>query len=228
MCNKPKCCIIDKIRICPLPVLSPGNAWTINLNALMCGYRMIVKTTNRLRLVAGMKVLAAAEIRDRVEFAKLLGALIPKTWPPDNIRDILGHFYRLYEEHPEWEGWLTWYAIRIDNDYPILCGGIDFKGPADKRGIIEIGYSVHPEFQGQGLATEMVAGIVQWAKHQPDVRQIEAESNIDNKASIRVLEKNRFIRVGVGVEPNTIRFLHRSRIVLAPPRIIETTNNNNL
>lgn len=71
MCNKPKCCIIDKIRICPLPVLSPGNAWTINLNALMCGYRMIVKTTNRLRLVAGMKVLAAAEIRDRVEFAKL-------------------------------------------------------------------------------------------------------------------------------------------------------------
>lgn len=51
--------------------MSPGNAWTINLNALMCGYRMIVKTTNRLRLVAGMKVLAAAEIRDRVEFAKL-------------------------------------------------------------------------------------------------------------------------------------------------------------
>ena len=27
-----------------------------------------------------------------------------------------------------------------------------------------------------------VAGIVQWAKHQPEVRQIEAETNIDNNS----------------------------------------------
>jgi RimJ/RimL family protein N-acetyltransferase len=56
----------------------------------------------------------------------------------------------------------------------------------------------------------MVAGIVQWAKHQLEVRQIEAETNIDNRASIRVLEKNSFVCVGVGLEPNTIRFLRRS------------------
>jgi hypothetical protein len=29
---------------------------------------------------------------------------------------------------------------------------------------------------------KMVAGIVQWAKHQPEVRQIEAETNIDNNS----------------------------------------------
>jgi RimJ/RimL family protein N-acetyltransferase len=55
-----------------------------------------------------------------------------------------------------------------------------------------------------------VAGIVQWAEHQPEVRQIEVETNIDNRASIRVLEKNSFVCVGVGLEPNTIRFLHWS------------------
>jgi len=175
----------------------------------MSGSKITVQTTHRLRLVAGTKVLAAAEIEDRVEFAKLLGALVPETWPPDNLRDVLGYFYGLHKEHPEWESWLTWYAIRIDNDYPMLCGSIGFKGPPDERGMIEIGYSVLPEFQGQGLATEMVAGIVQWAKHQPEVRQIEAETNIDNKASVRVLEKNSFICVGVGLEPNTIRFHRR-------------------
>lgn len=53
--------------------------------------------------------------------------------------------------------------------------------------MVEIGCSVLPEFQGQGLATEMVAGIVQWAKQQPQVKHIEAETNIDNKASIRFL-----------------------------------------
>jgi len=171
---------------------------------------MIIQTTDRLRLVAGTKALAAAEIEDRVEFAKLLGALVPETWPPDNLRDVLGYFYGLYREHPEWQEWLTWYAIRIDDDCPILCGSIGFKGPPDKRGIVEIGFSVLPEFQGQGLATEMVAGIVRWAKHQPGVGQIEAETNIDNKASIRVLEKNCFVYIGAGLEPNTIKFLHRS------------------
>jgi len=176
----------------------------------MCTDKMIIQTTDRLRLVAGTKVLAAAEIGDRAKFAELLGVSVPETWPPDNLRDVLGYLCGLYKEHPEWEGWLAWYAVRIDNDYPILCGSIGFKGPPDKRGIVEIGYSVLPEFQGEGLATEMVAVIVQWAKHQPWVRRIEAETNIDNKASIRVLEKNSFVCAGVGVEPNTIKFLHRS------------------
>jgi RimJ/RimL family protein N-acetyltransferase len=171
---------------------------------------MIVQTTGRLRLVAGTRVLAETEIGDRVEFARLLGASVPETWPPDNLRDVLGYFYGLYQEHPEWEGWLTWYAIRIDDDYPILCGSVGFKGPPDKRGTVEIGYSVLPEFQGQGLATEMVAGLVQWAKQRPEVRRIEAETDVDNRTAIRILEKNSFVCAGVGSEPDTIRFLHRS------------------
>lgn len=171
---------------------------------------MIVQTTDRLRLVAGTKVLAAAEIGDRMKFAELLGVSVPETWPPDNLRDVLDYIYGLYKEHPEWEGWLTWYAVRIDNDYPILCGSIGFKGPPDKQGMVEIGYSVLPEFQGQGIATEMVAAIVQWAKQQPQVKRIEAETNTDNEASVRVLEKNNFTYADAAVEPNTIRFLHLS------------------
>lgn len=54
---------------------------------------MIVQTTDRLRLVAETEVLAAAEIEDKVEFAKLLGASVPETWPPANLRDVLGYFY---------------------------------------------------------------------------------------------------------------------------------------
>jgi RimJ/RimL family protein N-acetyltransferase len=176
----------------------------------MHGDRMIIQTTDRLKLIAGTQVLAAAEIEDRAKFAKLLGVLVPDTWPPDNLRDVLSYLYGLYREHPEWKGWLAWYAVRLDNDYPMLCGSIGFKGPPDERGMVEIGYSVLPEFQGQGLATEMIAGIVQWAKHQPRVRRIEAETNTDNKASIRVLEKNNFVCAGEGVEPNAMRFLHQS------------------
>jgi len=172
--------------------------------------RMTIQKTDRLRLVAGTQALAAAEIGDRAKFAKLLGVIVPDTWPPDSLRDVLGYIYGLYREHPEWEGWLAWYAVRIDSDDSVLCGSIGFKGPPDEQGIVEIGYSVLQEFQGQGLATEMVAAIVKWAEHQPQVKRIEAETNIDNKASIRVLEKNNFSYIGVGIEPGTIRFLHRS------------------
>jgi ribosomal-protein-alanine N-acetyltransferase len=185
------------------------NVGIANRTGLIRTDKMIIQTTDRLRLVAGTEVLAAAEIEDKAEFAKLLEALVPETWPPDNLRDVSGYLYALYKEHPEWEGWLTWYAVRIDNDYPILCGSVGFKGPPDERGMVEIGYSVVSEFEGQGLATEMVAGMVRWAKQQPQVKQIVAETNIDNEASIRVLERNGFVCAGVGLEPNTIRFLRR-------------------
>jgi len=191
-------------------VLPAGYVRGINNNTLIIGNRMIIQTTDRLRLVAGTQALAAAELGDRAKFAKLLGVSVPETWPPDSLIDVLGYIYGLYKEHPEWEGWLAWYAVRIDNDCPVLCGSIGFKGPPDEQGIVEIGYSVLPEFEGQGLATEMVAAIVKWAEHQPQVKRIEAETNIDNKASIRVLEKNDFVGSGAGAESNTIRFLHRS------------------
>jgi RimJ/RimL family protein N-acetyltransferase len=170
---------------------------------------MLIQKTDRLRLIAGTEALAAAEIEDRARFAKLLGASVRDTWPPENLRDVLGLFPGLYKEHPEWEGWLGWYAVRADTDCPTLCGSAGFKGPPDKRGTAEIGYSVLPEFQGQGLATEMVAGIVQWAKSQPRLKQIEAETTVDNEASCRVLEKNGFVRIGAGLEPDTVRFVHR-------------------
>jgi len=169
---------------------------------------MIIQTTDRLRLVAGTKALAAAEIGDRSKFERLLAASVPETWPPNDLRDVLNYVNSLYKEHPEWESWLTWYAVLIENDYPILCGSIGFKGPPNDRGMVEIGYSVLPEFQRRGLATEMVTTIVKWAKHQPRVKRIEAETNIDNKASIRVLEKNDFVCTGATKESNAIRFLY--------------------
>jgi ribosomal-protein-alanine N-acetyltransferase len=170
---------------------------------------VIVETTDRLRIIAGTRELAEAEIHDKDKFARLLGASIPVSWPPENLRDVQNLFLDMYNEHPQWQSWLTWYAVKVDAIEPILCGGIGFKGPADKSGMVEIGYSVLPEYQGEGLATEMVKGIVRWAHRQLSVKIIEAEVKTENIASIRVLEKNSFVRIGVGLEDNTIRFRYK-------------------
>ena len=171
---------------------------------------MIIETTARLKLIAGTRELAEAEIKGKSRFAELLGASIPESWPPDSLKDVQDLFLGLYEDHKDWEGWLTWYAVRIDPGYRVLCGGTGFKGPADERGMVEIGYSVLPEYQGGGLATEMVNGIVRWANRQPSVQHVEAEVHIENRASIRVLEKNNFLRLGAGYEIDTIRFRHKA------------------
>ena len=61
---------------------------------------------------------------------------------------------------------------------------------------MEIGYGTYPEFQGRGYMTEMVSGMVAWAKTQPGVKAIIASTDATNVASYRVLEKNQFIQIG--------------------------------
>jgi len=44
--------------------------------------------------------------------------------------------------------------------------------------------------------TEVVSGIIEWAKIQPEIKAIIASTDQMNTASFKVLEKNNFIKVG--------------------------------
>jgi RimJ/RimL family protein N-acetyltransferase len=72
--------------------------------------------------------------------------------------------------------------------------------------MVEIGYSLLPHYRGAGLATEMVAGLVEWARSHSTVASIEAETTPDNLPSIRVLERNGFEPVGEGMEAGSVRY----------------------
>lgn len=101
-------------------------------------------------------------------------------------------------KHPEqWE----WYAIwMIDLKDGTHIGELPFKG-IDLNGVVEIGYGVSAEYEGKGYATEAVSAIVHWAVHQPGVTRVEAETEFENKASQRVLEKSGFLATGsIGTE----------------------------
>lgn len=56
----------------------------------------------------------------------------------------------------------------------------------------EIGYMILPEYYSRGIATEAVASICSTAFFELSLRRISAVVIADNKASIRVLEKNGF------------------------------------
>jgi RimJ/RimL family protein N-acetyltransferase len=162
--------------------------------------------TARLRLLAGTLELATAELEDRERFGTLLQADVPPGWPPESLRDALPFFRDLFRAHPDWIGWLGWYALLKTPSKPVLCGSVGFKGPVDLAGMVEIGYSLLPEFQHAGLATEMVRGLLHWARRHPEVQAIEAETMPDNLPSIRVLERTGFETKGQGLEPGSIRY----------------------
>jgi RimJ/RimL family protein N-acetyltransferase len=63
-------------------------------------------------------------------------------------------------------------------------------------GLVQIGYGVASSRQGRGNAGRAIADIVSWARRDPRVAGIVAETAVTNLASQAVLIRNGFTRVG--------------------------------
>jgi ribosomal-protein-alanine N-acetyltransferase len=87
----------------------------------------------------------------------------------------------------------------------MLVGGCGFLGGPDATGMVEMGYSVLPQFQRQGIATEMVGALTTWAFTHAAVSRIEAETSPENAGSWRALERAGFAATGEGREPGSVR-----------------------
>jgi len=166
--------------------------------------------TDRLELVAGTAQMVRAEIDDPAEAFRLLEAETPDSWPPPlNDAASMAYFLEHLERGPDYYGWMWWYVALGERRHGqrVIVGNIGFKGLPDATGTVEIGYSILPEHQCRGYATEAVQGLVAWAFTHPTVRRVIAETFPDLTPSIRVLEKNGFRRVDEpAAEPGAIRF----------------------
>ena len=95
--------------------------------------------------------------------------------------------------HPDQWEWNAMWMIELRDGTHI--GDLCFKG-LGANGVVEIGYGIFEEYQGQLYATEAVGAAVNWALQQPGVTRVEAETALDNRASQRVLEKCGFLPSG--------------------------------
>jgi ribosomal-protein-alanine N-acetyltransferase len=77
-----------------------------------------------------------------------------------------------------------------------MIGDLCIVGEPNAAGEIEIGYGTYDEFQGKGFMTEIVGGMIEWTKTQPNVKAIIASTDKTNTASFKVLEKNNFLKIG--------------------------------
>ena len=97
--------------------------------------------------------------------------------------------------HPGQREWYAIWSIERNDGSKAPVGTLAFRG-LDESGVLEIGYGINGEYEGQGYMTEAVSAVVPWAAAQNGVRRIEAETEESNAASKRVLEKAGFVPTG--------------------------------
>lgn len=135
----------------------------------------------------------------------------------DEMRDIIaaqtdaelkkayGEMLDMCVKYPEDRKWYAAWFIESETGKHI--GDLCFKGLAD--GCVEMGYGILPEYWGNGYATEALKATVDWALEQPEVNAVEAETDANNFASQKVLEKAGFDPTGkIGEE--VPRFVRRN------------------
>jgi ribosomal-protein-alanine N-acetyltransferase len=87
---------------------------------------------------------------------------------------------------------ITW-AINLKND-PKLIGTIGFWRIIKEHFRAEIGYLLHPDYQGKGIMQEALEEVLDFGFRTLKLHSIEANVNPNNLASIKLLERNRFIK----------------------------------
>ena len=133
-------------------------------------------------------------------------ALIERT-PSEELRAAYGEMLSGCKSDPENRIWYAPWAMTLQ-DSTTCIGDLGFKGPV-KNHAVEIGYGVLPEHEGQGYTTEAVQAVMEWAFKQKDVVFVEAETDPENKASQRVLEKCGFVPDGTTGEEG-LRFVREA------------------
>lgn len=128
-----------------------------------------------------------------------LGLRLPPWWLTE--RGWLVRFrLRQIEEHPEAEPWLLRpIGLRpgaVDGSEPSAAIGlINFHGPPDDRGFVEVGYELRPAYRGHGYAIEAVRAMFDWAAAR-GVYRFRAAIAPDNDRSLNLVGKLGMTRVG--------------------------------
>ncbi|HUR14476.1 MAG TPA: GNAT family N-acetyltransferase [Mycobacteriales bacterium] len=164
--------------------------------------------TERLTLHPLPAVLVARLVEGDVAAAQALA--LPYEITEETFADDAGVLARRHTQltaDPTQEPWLLHAAVLRGSRQ--VAGRIGFHAPPDEHGVVEVGYSVAPNHRKQGLATEMVAGMLGWAAEQGAVACLASVSP-DNVASLATVKRLGFVKVGEQIdEEDGLEWVHR-------------------
>lgn len=137
-------------------------------------------------------------------------ALVPQTI--QEVRAMLENMTPAEQRElsPEWlasflnstsdDPWVHGFTFRLHGS-GVVVGKGGFKGPPSEEGVVEIAYGVELAYQGKGYATEAAGALTDFAFSTGKVRLVRAHTLPTGAASMRVLVKCGFMKVGEVVDP---------------------------
>jgi ribosomal-protein-alanine N-acetyltransferase len=157
--------------------------------------------TARFELVSmSMRFMRLLLARDLEGAADEIGASIP----PD-LAERLDNFLQFriadLEVDASAQPWLGRAIVLTDADGSrLVIGSAGFHAPPDEDGRVEVGYRVEPGYRRQGVASEVVRALFDWAAREHGVTRFRASVSPDNLPSLAVIGRLGFRQVGVQMD----------------------------
>ena len=82
-----------------------------------------------------------------------------------------------------------WVQFSLEDREGRLVGDVGISPADGEPGVLKVGYTVAPAFQGRGYATEAIGALVDYAFDTLGADVVRAYASADNAPSIRVAEK---------------------------------------
>ncbi len=157
--------------------------------------------TARVELVSmSMPLMLNLLARDLEAAAAEIGAIVP-TGMPDQLDHFLQFRIADLEVDPSAQPWLGRAIVLTEPDGTRrIIGSAGFHSPPDADGRVEIGYRVEPAWRRQGLATEVVRGLFDWAAREHGVVRFRASVSPNNVPSLAIIRGLGFRQTGVQID----------------------------
>lgn len=140
-------------------------------------------------------MLEATGQGDRPRLERLLGAAVPDAWFQES--DLAAWRREDLRGDP---GYAPWSLRAICAAGGVMVGHAGFhEQPA--AGVVEIGYLVFPDQRGQGIATEAIRGLMDWARTAAVIRRFVLSVAPGNAASIAIARRLGFRHDGGHEDP---------------------------
>lgn len=149
--------------------------------------------TERLILVSLSLENFKLYLEDRKKLEENLGVVVTGEQTSPKKKKIFQEPYEKAKKDSANHLWYTHWQVILKEENRIVCG-ITFKGIPNDAGEVEIGYGTREGYKNKGYMTETVTRLVSWAFEQKEVNIVLAETNKDNNASQKVLDKSGFRR----------------------------------
>jgi RimJ/RimL family protein N-acetyltransferase len=156
--------------------------------------------TARFDLVSmSMAFMRCLVARDLAGAEAEIGAQVPANLP-DTLDTFLQFRIADLAVDPAAQPWLGRAIVLTANDGSRrIIGSCGFHAPPGPDGRVEIGYRVEPSYRRQGVASEVVRALFDWA-HDQGVDRFQASVAPGNVASLAVIGRLGFHQTGVQMD----------------------------